>query len=299
MKCMGRNFGLWAAGSDLPPGMLRSVVTLPRLGRAQGSKVTPHPHGSQVTSDLVQHTWNPPTGLDVLLQLQDVKLLETELKHVQLGKISKLHSIFTRVVFTRVVKDYSVFCSSWVLVQDCIKSWSPTETYRLVVFLVSLLQFDRESTEELVTRCLKRLQLHTAVFFFYAKRIVRAKPHGNAFHTSRHINTIAGNKFPPRLLRSVLRVCVYLREKEKKEGMEREGEGGRDRERGSEGGRENETAKSLSGEMLYLLRTTSQGHSGGQIKLLPTSEGVTQYVYTYTHTHILLYSHRTHSYYTS
>lgn len=41
---------------------------------------------------------------------------------------------------------------------------------------------------------------------------------------------------------------------------------------------ENETAKSPRGEMLYLLRTTSQGHSRGQIKLLPASEGVAQNV---------------------
>lgn len=90
-----------------------------------------------------------------------------------------------------------------------LQSRSPTEMCCLVVFLVSLLQFDKESTEQLVIRRLKRLRLHTAfpLFFFYAKRIVRAKPHGNAFHTSRHINTIAGKKFPPRLLRSVLRVC--------------------------------------------------------------------------------------------
>lgn len=93
------------------------------------------------------------------------------------------------------------------------------------------------------------------IAFFPQKSIVSEKPHSNALHTTHHINAIAGEKFPPCSLSSLFCVCVRVRERS-----------------------ENETAKSPRGEMLYLLRTTSQGHSRGQIKLLPASEGVAQNV---------------------
>lgn len=91
------------------------------------------------------------------LQQQNSWNCETELKRVQY--FSFLHILY-----------FSVLCSSWVSVRYCKKSRSPTETYRLVVFLVSLLQFDKDPTEQPVTRRRERLQLHAAVFLFRTRK---------------------------------------------------------------------------------------------------------------------------------
>ena len=50
-------------------------------------------------------------------------------------------------------------------------------------------------------------------------------------------------------------------------------------------------SKEPRGEMAYLLQTTSQGHSGRQIKLQPASEGVTHTRRAHTHTHTRTNTH--------
>lgn len=115
-------------------------------------------------------------------------------------------------------------------------------------FSCFLSQLDEERAEELTIRCLKGLRSLHSIFFFRKKHCFRN-------HTvMRFIPAITST---PSLTRSshhalfpLCSVCVRKSE--------------------------NETAKSPRGEMLYLLRTTSQGHSRGQIKLLPASEGVAQ-----------------------